>query len=194
MTAHLPQPAGTAADHLAALDHGADLARWKRREKATAKDAIWAALKDAIVVVEAGPDRERAMLKGRSAVWGSATGLTRAEAAAVAKVRTMSGIRPWDRTTTDPRTGNDADRAMLALEWLRWLDRYKDGLELHKAATVLLCDGDPRHASRLYRPVRKFVPQTTAEIKARTIGAIMMGLREDYGIVPGHGCAFVAVG
>lgn len=174
------------------LDHGADLARDLKGDKAKHRDAIWELLVESIEVIDKTPNQERRWLtSGLRSNWKHPTGMSHADLIALERARVISALKPIDDGVTRCLPQRDDDeRAMGVLAWMRWVRAAKSGDRLSKAAIALARGGDTEVVHRLYCPTRKPSPQNVFEVKVRTIGFILTGLRDDLGIVPGSGISF----
>lgn len=178
-------------DALTWLDHGAELARDLKGTKAKHSDVIWELLVEAVEVIDKTPDRERRWLtSGTRSGWKS-PGLSRADLIGLERIRFLNSMKPYDAEQTRylPQ-GDDEERGLGVLAWLRWLHTAPSGDRLSKAAVALARDGDCEIALMLYCPGRKSDRQNIHEIKIRTTGFIQTGLKKDLGIVPGDGISF----
>ena len=179
-------------DALRWLDHGAKLARDLRGDKAKHRDAIWELLVEAVEVIDNTPDQERRWLtSGLRSNWKHPTGMSHAELIALERVRVLSAMKPFDSDHTRYSSRrDDEERAMGIMAWMRWVRAAKSGDRLSKAAVVLARSGDSEIVQKIYCPNRKPNAQNVYEVKIRTAGLIMSGLRDDLGIVTGDGISF----
>lgn len=178
-------------DALCWLDHGAELARDLKGTRAKHRDVIWQLLIESIEVIDKTPDQERRWLtSGTRSGWRS-VGLSHADLIALERLRVLSAMKTFDDDVTKylPQR-DDEERAMGVLEWMRWVHAAPSGDKLRKAAVALARGGDSEIVHRLYCPGRKPSPQNVFEVKVRTAGLILTGLRDDFGIVPGSGISF----
>lgn len=179
-------------DILRWLDHGAELARSLKADRAKHRDVIWQLLVEAVEVIDKTPDRERRWLtSGLRSNWKHPTGMSHADLIALERVRVLSAMKPFDSDQTRylPQR-DDEERAMGVLEWMRWVHAAPSGDKLRKAAVALARGGDSEIVHRLYCPGRKPSPQNVFEVKVKTAGLILSGLRDDFGIIPGSGIGF----
>lgn len=174
------------------LDHGAELARDLRGDKAKHRDVIWQLLVEAVEVIDKTPDQERHWLtSGLRSNWKHPTGMSHADLIALERVRVLSAMKPFDSDHTKYSfRRDDGERAMGVLAWMRWVRAAKSGDRLSKAAVVLARSGDSEIVQKIYCPNRKPNAQNVLEVKIRTAGLIMTGLRDDLGIVRGEGISF----
>jgi hypothetical protein len=178
------------ADALRWLNHGAELARDLKADRATHRDVIWQLLIESVETIDKSPDRERRWLtSGKRSNWTLSTGMSHTELAALERNRVLSAMKPFDgQATCLPR--RDEERAMGVLEWMRWVRAAKSGDRLSKAAVALARSGDSEIVQMIYCPNRKPNAQNVHEVKIRTAGLIVTGLRHDLGIMPGDGISF----
>lgn len=178
-------------DSLGWLDHGAELAHDLRGDKAKHRDVIWELLVEAVEVIDKSPDRERRWLTSGTRSGWKAPGLSRAELIDLERVRFLSAMKPFDDSETRclPRR-DDEERALGVMGWLRWLHTAPSGGRLSKAAVVLARNDDCEVARMLYELGGKTDRKYANEIKVRTAGLILTGLKNDLGIVPGDGISF----
>ncbi|MET4359923.1 hypothetical protein ABIB06_000495 [Bradyrhizobium sp. LB8.2] len=178
-------------DALDWLAHGAELARDLRGDKAKHQDAIWQLLVEAVEVIDKAPDQERQWLtSGTRSSWKS-PGLSRAELIDLERIRFLNSMKPYDAEQTRYSSQwDDEERALGVLAWLRWLHAAPSGDKLRKAAVALVRHDDYGIALELYSGGRKTDRQNVNQIKIRTIGFILNGLKEYLGIVPGGGISF----
>lgn len=179
-------------DALCWLDHGVELARDLRGDKAKHRDVIWQLLVEAVEVIDKTPDQERRWLtSGLRSNWKHPTGMSHADLIALERVRVLSAMKPFDtdQTKYSPQR-DDEERAMGVLAWMRWVRAAKSGDRLSKAAIALARSGDSEIVQKIYCPTRKPSAQNVYEVKIRTAGLIMTGLRDDLGTVPGDGISF----
>ncbi|MET4324449.1 hypothetical protein ABIB80_000254 [Bradyrhizobium sp. i1.15.2] len=174
------------------LDHGAELARDLRGDKAKHRDVIWQLIVEAVEVIDKTPDQERRWLtSGLRSNWKHPTGMSHAELIALERVRVLSAMKPFDSDQTKYSSRrDDEERAMGVLAWMRWVRAAKSGDRLSKAAVVLARSGDSEIVQKIYCPNRKPNAQNVHEVKIRTAGLIMTGLRDDLGVVRGEGISF----
>lgn len=186
----LCRPSGVAVV-LRWLSHGAELAYDLKGTEAKHTDVIWQLLVEAVEAIDKTPDQERRWLtSGARSGWKS-PGLSRADVVVLERIRLLSALKPFDDDVTRllPQ-GDDEDRALGVLEWMRWVSAAKSGDKLSRAAIALARGGDNELVQRIYCPGRKPNRQNVREVKVRTIGFIMTGLRDDLGIVRGEGISF----
>jgi hypothetical protein len=170
------------------LTHGGELAVALRGDRARHSDVIWQLLVEAVEVIDKTPDRERRWLTSgqRSGGWNK-IGMTRADLVEIEKIRLLSAMKPYDGKATYAPQRNDVERALGVLEWMRWCNAARLPDRLTKAAVALARGGDQELVHRLYCPTRKPNRQNISEIKTRTVGFIMTGLKNDLRIVPADG-------
>jgi hypothetical protein len=176
------------------LAHGGELAVELKGDHARHSDVIWQLLVEAVEVIDKTPDNERRWLTSgnRSGGWNM-VGMSRAELIEIEKIRLLSAMKPFDGSTKYAPQRNDADRALGVLAWLRWCNSARLPERLTKAAVALARGGDQEVVHRLYCPTRKPNRQNFHEIKTRTVGFILTGLKNDLGIAPGDGITFKEV-
>ncbi|WP_461324057.1 hypothetical protein [Bradyrhizobium diazoefficiens] len=172
------------------LDHGAELAHDLRGDKAKHRDVIWELLVEAVEVIDKSPDRERRWLTSGTRSGWKTPGFTRSELIKLERVRFLSAMKPFDSETRCLPQHDDEERALGVMGWLRWLHAAPSGDRLSKAAVALVRHDDYGIALNLYSPGRKTDRQNLNEIKVRTAGLILTGLKNDLGIVPGDGISF----
>jgi hypothetical protein len=178
-------------DALRWLDHGAELARDLKGTRAKYRDVIWQLLIESIETIDKTPDQERCWLtSGKRSNWTHSTGMSHADLIALERVRLLSAMKPHDTDQATYLPQRDEERAMGVLEWMRWVRAAKSGDRLSKAAVALARSGDSEIVQKIYCPNRKPSPQNVHEVKIRTAGLIMAGLRDDLHIVPGDGVCF----
>lgn len=173
------------------LSHGGELAFALKGDRAKHADVIWQLLVEAVEVIDKTPDQERRWLTSgqRSGGWNM-IGMSRAELIEIERLRLFSSMKPFDGNTKTAPQRNDVDRALGVLEWMRWCNVARLPERLTKAAIALARGGDQELVHKLYCPTRKPNRQNTAEIKTRTVGFILTGLKKDIGIVPADGISF----
>jgi hypothetical protein len=173
------------------LAHGGELAVELKGDGAKHSDVIWQLLVEAIEVIDKTPDQERRWLTSgqRSGGWNM-VGMSRAELIEIEKIRLLSAMKPFDGNTKYAPQRDDTERALGVLAWLRWCNAARLPERLTKAAVALARGGDLEVVHRLYCPTRK---ANFHEIKTRTVGFILTGLKKDLGIVPGDGITFKEV-
>jgi hypothetical protein len=173
------------------LTHGGELAVALKGDNAKHSDVIWQLLVEAIEVVEKTPDQERRWLTSghRSGGWNM-VGMSREELIVIERIRLLSAMKPFDGQTKYSPQRNDVERALGVLAWMRWCNAARMPERLIKAAVALARGGDQEIVHRLYCPTRKPHRQNISEIKTRTIGFILTGLKKDVGIVPSYGISF----
>lgn len=177
------------------LDHGVELAQELKGERAGHRDVIWSLLVEAVDLIDRTPDQEKRWLTSgtRSGGWNM-VGLTIADLREIERLRILSSMKPFDGMAKYAPQRDDLERCMGVLEWLRWCNGARNALRLVKAAVVLARGGETEIVHKIYSPARKKQSrQTTYEIKTRVVGYILRGLREDCGIIPGEGAAFMEV-
>lgn len=179
------------AEALRWLNHGTELAHDLKGTRAKHRDVIWQLLVEAVEVIDKQPDRERRWLtSGTRSAW-KAPGLSHADLTALERVRFLSGMKPFDDSETRYLPQRDDDeRALGLMGWLRWLNAAPSGDRLRKAAVALARNGDCEVARMLYELEGKTDRKYENEIKVRTAGLILSGLKNDLGIVPGDGINF----
>lgn len=184
-------PTETRAQAIGWLTHGCELAASLKGDRATSKDAIWQLLVEAVETIDKTPDQERRWLTSgqRSGGWNM-VGMTRADLQEIEKVRLFSAMKPYDGQTKYSPQRNDVDRALGVLEWLRWCSSARLADRLVKAAVALARGGDAEIVHRIYCPTRKPNRQNIHEIRTRTVGFILRGLKEHLSIVPSDGLQF----
>lgn len=194
-TSHSLKAAGRPSDAAVALrwlSHGAELAYDLKGAKAKHADVIWQLLVEAVEIIDKTPDQERRWLtSGLRSNWKHPTGMSHADLIALERVRVLSAMKPFDSDHTKYSfRRDDEERAMGVLAWMRWVRAAKSGDRLSKAAVVLARSGDSEIVQKIYCPNRKPNAQNVYEVKIRTAGLIMSGLRDDLGIVTGDGISF----
>ncbi len=188
MTTSSQLEARTAA--LGWLFHGGELARALKGDRATHRDVIWCLLTEAIETIERTPDQERRWLtSGRRSGGWNMIGMTRADLQEIERIRLLSAMKPYDGATKTAPQRNDIERSLGVLEWMRFCNEARLPERLTKAAIALARGGDLAVVHKLYCPTRKPNRQNIAEIRARTAGYILKGLRA-LGIAPVDGVAF----
>jgi hypothetical protein len=173
------------------LAHGGELAEALKGDQARHSDVIWQLLIEAVEVIDKTPDQERRWLTSgqRSGGWNM-VGMSRAELVELEKHRLLSAMKPFDGRATYGPQQDDSERALGVLAWLRWCNGARGSERLTKAAVALARGGDLEVVHRLYCPTRKPNRQNIHEIRIRTVGFILTGLKTDLGIVPGDGITF----
>lgn len=173
------------------LAHGAELAKALKGDRATHSDVIWCLLVEAIETVDKTPDQERRWLSSgsRSGGWNM-IGMTHADLKEIERIRLLSAMKPFDGSTRYSPQRNDVERSLGVLEWMRWCNSARLADRLTKAAIALARGGDHAVVHRLYCPNRKPNRQNINEIRTRTIGYIMSGLRKNLGIIPSADLSF----
>ncbi|WP_029081172.1 hypothetical protein [Bradyrhizobium sp. th.b2] len=178
------------------LAHGGELATGLRGENAKHSDVIWQLLVEAIEVIDKTPDQERRWLTSgqRSGGWNM-IGMSRAELIEIEKIRLLSAMKPFDGNTKYAPQRNDIDRALGVLSWMRFCVSARIPERLTKAAVALARGGDSETVHKIYRPTnpRTRDRQVAYDIKTRTVGFIMSGLKKRLGIAPGDGITFQEV-
>ena len=172
------------------LAYGGELALALKGERAKHGDAIWSLLTEAVEIIDKTPDQERRWLTSGTRSGWNATGMTRAELVEIERIRVLSAMKPFDGQTKTAPQRDDLERALGVLEWLRWCNAARMPERLTKAAVALARGGDSELVQRIYCPGRKPNRQNVREIKVRTTGMIVTGLRDDLGIVPVDGVGF----
>jgi hypothetical protein len=173
------------------LNHGVELAVALKGDRALHRDVIWQLLVEAVEVIDKTPDNERRWLTSgnRSGGWNM-IGMTAADLKEIERLRLFSAMKPYDGATKYAPQRNDVERAMGVLGWLSWCAAARMADRLRKAAVALARGGDAEIVHRLYCPTRKPNRQNATEIRTRTVGFILAGLKKDLGIVPGEGLTF----
>jgi hypothetical protein len=173
------------------LSHGRELAYELKGDEARHADVIWQLLVEAVEVIDKTPDQERSWLTSgsRSGGWNM-IGMSRSELVEIERLRLHSAMKSFDGETKYAPQRDDSDRGLGVLGWLRWCSTARLPDRLTKAAVALARGGDKEIVHRLYCPTRKPHRQNVYEIKARTIGFIMNGLKKDLGIIPGEDLTF----
>jgi hypothetical protein len=175
------------------LTHGGELAVALKDNRARHSDVIWQLLVEAVEVIDKSPDRERQWLKSGTRSGWTAPGMSKSELAALERLRMLSGMKPHDSDVTRYSQRGDEERALGVLAWLRWLNSAKSGDRLSKAAIALARSGDLEVVARIYAPARTSRHRQLAyEVKTRTVGFILAGLRDHLGIIPADGVSFHA--
>lgn len=189
MTTSSPLEVKTAT--LGWLAHGAELAKALKGDRATHADVIWCLLVESIETIDKTPDQDRRWLSSgsRSGGWNM-IGMTHADLKLIEHIRLLSAMKPFDGSTKVSPQRNDVERSMGVLEWMRWCNAARLPERLTKAAIALARGGDQAVVHKLYCPNRKPNRQNINEIRTRTIGYIMSGLRKNLGIVPSDGLSF----
>ena len=173
------------------LFHGGELAIALKGDRAKHNDVIWQLLVEAVEVIDKTPDQERRWLTSghRSGGWNM-IGMSRAELIEIERIRLLSAMKPFDGKTKCSPQRDDVDRALGILGWMRWCNVARLPDRLTKAAVALARGGDQELVHRLYCPTRKPNRQNANEIKTRTVGFILTGLKNEIGIVPSDGISF----
>jgi len=173
------------------LTHGGELAVALKGDRARHSDVIWALLQESVEAIDKTPDNERRWLTSgnRSGGWNM-IGMTRDDLHEIEKIRLLSAMKPYNGVTKYAPQRNDIDRALGVLDWMRWCNVARLPDRLTKAAIALARGGDQEIVHRLYCPTRKSNRQNINEIRTRTIGYIMRGLKNHHGIVPAAGLSF----
>ena len=174
------------------LVHGGELAVELKGDRARHTDVIWQLLVEAVETIDKTPDQERHWLTSgnRSGGW-NLIGMTRADLIEIERIRLLSAMKPFDGKATYAPQRNDLERALGVLSWMRRCNATRMPERLTKAAIVLARGGDHEMVHRLYCPTRKPHRQNVNEIRTRTTGYILRGLRETHGIVPTFGVSFI---
>lgn len=174
------------------LGYGSELAKDLHGERASHRDAIWCLLCEAVQVVDRLPDQERRWLTSgtRSGGWNM-VGMSLAELREIERIRLLSAMKPYDGSARVSPQSEAIDRALDILGWLNWCNVARMPQRLKKAAIALARGGDTDAVHRIYCPNRKLNRQNISEIKTRTIGFILTGLKNEAGIIPGEGSTFV---
>jgi hypothetical protein len=173
------------------LTHGGELAVGLKGDRAKHNDVIWQLLVEAVEVIDKTPDQERRWLTSgnRSGGWNM-IGMSRAELFEIERIRLLSAMKPYDGQAKYAPQRNDIDRALGVLSWMRWCNAARLPDRLAKAAIALARGGDSELVHRLYCPTRKPNRQNATEIRTRTVGFILTGLKNSFGIVPAAGITF----
>ncbi|WP_316207505.1 hypothetical protein [Bradyrhizobium sp. SZCCHNR3118] len=174
------------------LSHGRELAVELKGDRAKHSDVIWQLLVEAVEIIDKTPDQERRWLTSgtRSGGWNM-IGMSRAELFEIERIRLLSAIKPYDGKTRVSPQRDDVDRALGILEWMRWCNTARLPDRLTKAAIALARGGDSETVHKLYCPTRKSRDrQAVYEIRTRTVGFILTGLKKDLRIVPADGISF----
>lgn len=165
---------------------GTRLAQEVYGEKATASHAVWLLIVDAIDLLDKTPDQERRWLSSGTRSGGiQPIGLSTYEAELLEIIRINAAMHPADKKARYEPAPDDYDRMMGVLGWMRWCNKARNPQRLTKAAIALARGGDSEVVHRIYAPNRKRNRQTISEIKTRTIGYILAGLREAGIVVDG---------
>lgn len=174
------------------LTHGGELAVALKGDRAKHNDVIWQLLVEAVEAIDKTPDQERRWLTSgqRSGGWNM-IGMTRDDLTEIERNRLLSAMKPYDGETKYSPQRNDVERAMGVLHWMRWCNSARMPERLRKAAIALARGGDKLLVHKLYCPTRKPNRQNIGEIRIRTVGYIMTGLKSDLGIVPVGDISFV---
>lgn len=173
------------------LSHGEELADALKGDKARHPDVIWQLLIEAVEVIDKQPNRERRWLTSGNRSGWNAPGLSRADLITLERLRVLSAMKPFDDDATRYLLQrDDEERALGVLAWMRWINAAKSGDRLSRAAIELARGGDSELVQKLYCPERKPNRQNVHEIKVKTTGFIMTGLKRDLGIVPADGISF----
>lgn len=184
-----------ASKALSWLAHGEQLAVSLKGEAAKHSDVIWQLIVEAVEITDNLPDQERKFLTSgnRSGGWNQ-VGMTPGEAFQIEKIRMLCAMRPNDSEPRFQAQRNDLERAMGVLEWMRWIDAARLPKRLRKAAIAMARGGDEQIVHTIYCPNRGGRNrQISYEIKSRTAGFIMNGLKKDLHIVPDIGIKFKEV-
>ena len=170
------------------LAHGSELAFDLKGDRAKHSDVIWQLIVEAVEIIDKTPDHERRWLTSgnRSGGWNM-VGMSRAELLEIERIRLLSAMKPYDGMTRTAPQRDDVERALGVLAWMRWCNAARLPARLTKAAVALARGGDHELVHRLYCPTRKPNRQNVNEIKTRTVGFILTGLKKDFGILPGQG-------
>ncbi|MEY9138591.1 hypothetical protein ABIE79_010119 [Bradyrhizobium diazoefficiens] len=173
------------------LTHGGELAAGLKGDRAKHSDVIWQLLVEAVEVIDKTPDQERRWLTSgnRSGGWNM-IGMSRAELFEIERIRLLSAMKPYDGQAKYTPQRNDVERALGVLSWMRWCNAARLPDRLAKAAIALARTGDSEIVHRLYCPTRKPNRQNVTEIRTRTVGFILTGLKNHFGIVPAAGITF----
>jgi hypothetical protein len=176
------------------LAHGGELALALKGDQSRHSDVIWQLLVEAVEVIDKTPDSERRWLTSgqRSGGWNM-VGMSRAELVEIEKIRLLCAMKPFDGNTKYAPQRDDTERALGVLAWLRWCNSARLPERLTKAAIALARGGDQEIVHQLYCPTRKPNRQNFHEIRTRTVGFILTGLKADLGIVAGEGITFKEV-
>jgi hypothetical protein len=173
------------------LAHGSELAFDLKGDRAKHSDVIWQLIVEAVEIIDKTPDQERGWLTSgnRSGGWNM-IGMSRADLIEIERIRLLSAMKPYDGQTKYAPQRNDVERALGVLAWMRWCNVARLPQRLTKAAIALARGGDHELVHRLYCPTRKPNRQNINEIKTRTVGFILTGLKKELGIVPAAGLSF----
>jgi hypothetical protein len=173
------------------LAHGSELAFDLKGDRAKHSDVIWQLIVEAVEIIDKTPDQERRWLTSgnRSGGWNM-IGMSRADLIEIERIRLLSAMKPYDGQTKYAPQRNDVERALGVLAWMRWCNVARLPQRLTKAAIALARGGDHELVHRLYCPTRKPNRQNINEIKTRTVGFILTGLKKELGIVPEAGLSF----
>ena len=119
-------------------------------------------------------------------------GMSRAEMVEIEKIRLLSAMKPFDGKAKVLPQRDDIDRALGILAWMRFCNSARIPERLAKAAIALARGGDSETVHKIYRPTdpRTRDRQVAYDIRTRTVGFIMSGLKKTLGIVPGEGISF----
>lgn len=173
------------------LTHGGELAFALKGDRAKHSDVIWLLLQEAVETIDKTPDNEKRWLTSgnRSGGWNM-IGMTRRDLIEIEQMRLLSAMKPYDGATKYAPQRNDVERALGVLDWMRFCNAARLPDRLTKAAVALARGGDQELVHKLYCPTRKSNRQNINEIRTRTIGYIMTGLKTVHGIVPADGLTF----
>lgn len=174
------------------LVHGGELAWALKGEKARHSDVVWQLLVEAVEVIDKTPDQERRWLTSgqRSGGWNM-IGMSRAELFEIERIRLLSSMKPFDGKTKTAPQRDDVDRALGILTWMRWCNAARLPDRLTKAAIALARGGDDELVAHHYCPTRKSRGRQVAyDVRTRTVGFILTGLKKDLCIVPSDGISF----
>ncbi len=171
------------------LRHGTELAWHLKGDKATASDAIWCLITEALETFDRMPDQERSWLTSgtRSGGWSS-VGLTGAEAREIERLRLMSAMKPYDGPTGRVIERDAQDRAFDVLLLLRYLGMYvatrRPVDQMTRATLALARGGDCEAFHRIWSPKKRISRQAVANFRQTVFGHIIVGLRRELAIVP----------
>jgi hypothetical protein len=175
------------------LVHGGELAFGLKGDNARHGDVIWQLLVEAVEVIDKTPDQERRWLTSgqRSGGWNM-IGMSYAELIEIEKIRLLSAMKPFDGSTKVSPQRDDVDRALGVLAWMRFCNAARLPERLTKAAIVMARGGDTEMVHKAYCPTtpRTRDRQVYYDVRTRTVGFILTGLKKTLGIIPGDGITF----
>lgn len=174
------------------LARGAERAQAIHSDRARHTHAVWEAVREGLELVEQTEDQEKRWLSsGTRCSLAALQGMNTQEALELEIEQLMAamGTQPT-RVDRGPATGDHA-YMMDVLDWLRFCVSKNDpDNRLGKAAAALMKGAGPETVSKIMG--RKVSRQTAADMRdVRIPRAILKGLRESYGIVPGDGITFI---